>query len=206
MQALLAMAIHNAAKDFHNTLLAEMDSHGVVPDLNGGMTLYEPDTGSNAGPWAAAIKGHHMGSKVSWSNSNATMWAAAEGCFEAMKLFCAVIGPHSEAIKKTSASDVEFSGLIAMLLWCDHFKAGSDDAEKKRKGLIRAAAGARNPWAHNPQQEFTKEESDRHLEAFCALLRFEPHLASLPEARLTLEKVERIRDRDWRIDVKTPIA
>jgi serine/threonine protein kinase len=57
----------------------------------------------------------------------------------------------------------------------------------------------RNIWAHNSQQEFTKEESDRHLGAICALLEKEPLLAALPEARLTLEKLERIRDRDWRI-------
>jgi hypothetical protein len=174
-----------------------MGSHGITQDFNGGMTLYKkPEHAIRANLWAAAIKGHHMGSRIHWSNSNATMWGAAEGFFEVMKVFCASMGKNDEAIKKTSASDVDFSTLTAMLLWCDHFKADSDDAEKKRKGLIRAAAGARNPWAHNAALEFTKEESDRHLQALCALLEKEPLLATLPEVQVTLANVKQIRDRD----------
>ena len=117
------------------------------------------------------------------------MWGAAEGFFEVMKLFCAPMGKNDEAIKKTSASDVDFSSLTAMLQLCDHFKADSADAEKQRKGLIRAAAAARNPWAHNAALEFTKEEIDRHLQALCALLEKEPLLATLPGARVTLDSV-----------------
>jgi hypothetical protein len=195
MNKFLAGAIHTSAKEFHTALLAEMGSCGIAQDFNGGMTLYKPENAGTAALWAAAIKVHHMGSQVNWSNSNATMWGAAEGGFEVMKLFCASMGKNNEAIKKTSASDVDFSSLTAMLLWCDHFKADSDDAEKKRKGLIRAASAARNPWAHNAALEFTKEESDRHLEALCTLLEKEPLLRTLPEARVTLDNVRQIRDR-----------
>jgi hypothetical protein len=175
-----------------------------MQDLKVGMTLYDPwaENAGSAGLWAEVIKAHHMGSKINWPNSNATMWGGAEGFYEAIKLFCAPMGKHADAIKRTSAASVDFTSLTAMMQMCDHFKANnSEGAEKQRRQLLRAVAGVRSRWAHVAQQEITKEESDRHLGALCALLEREPHLASLPEARLTLEKVERIRNGDWRIAV-----
>jgi hypothetical protein len=196
----LAVALHDSAKNFHDLILADMSSCRIAQaDFNAGLTLYNPETGSNIDLWADTIKAHHMGGKVNWSNSDATKWRVPEGFFEVMKLFCAPMGKHEDAIKKTSASDVDFSSLTAMLQLCDHFKASNANAEKRRKGLIRAAAGARNPWAHNQRLEFTKEQSEQHLQAFCALLEQEPTLAKLPAAQEALKNIHHIRDRELTI-------
>jgi hypothetical protein len=159
--ALLAVVMHNAAIDFHASLLASMTNRG-----SGNKTLYIPGRGgSDEDEWATEIKRHHMGGKPSWTNSNASMWSSEAGFFEVMKLFCAPMGKHKQAIKKARAADVDFSSLTAMLLICDKFEAGTVPAEKQQKNLIRAAAAARNPWAYNQRLEFTKDEREKHLDS-----------------------------------------
>jgi hypothetical protein len=70
MHELMAVVIRTRRPGL-KILLAEMGSCGVAQDLNGSMTLYDPDTGSNADPWAEVIQAHQMGSTARWSNSNA---------------------------------------------------------------------------------------------------------------------------------------
>jgi hypothetical protein len=200
----LSRVVHSSAENFHRDLLAEVDSRGIAINvtLNGGLTLFKPETGtpSPLDQWADAIMAHHMGGMVTWSNSNAAMWGVPAGFFEVMKLFCASMGKHAQALKKTSAAHVDFSSLTAILQLCDHFKADNEAAEKQRKGLIRAAAGARNPWAHNQLLEFTKEESDQHLGAVCSLLENEPLLKTVPETKAIVERIQQIRDLKLTID------
>ena len=90
--------------------------------------------------WGALIKRHHKGNEPTWSNSDARKWCASGGFFEVVELFCAKMGPHKQAIQKEDAASVDFCSLMAMLLWCDQFKAKDEVA-------VRLIAGpSRRPW------------------------------------------------------------
>jgi hypothetical protein len=184
-------------------ILDDMAALGV-PKYTGETTLFDPALANTDAdqvllkPWAEAIKRHHMGTREPpWVNSNARKWCATGGFFEVMKLFCAKMLQHKDNIKKEGANDVDFCSLTAMLQLCDVFKAAMDADEARRVEVIRGVAGARNPWAHNQQQEFTEEEAKKHLDALCTFLEREPNIKDLPEAKVALRRVRAIQARDF---------
>jgi hypothetical protein len=131
---MLARFIHLFAISFHAQILAEGEAQGLVK-YTGGESLYrEQGSPDVLKAWGALIKRHHKGNEPTWSNSGARKWCASGGFFEVVEFFCAKMGPHKQAIQKEDAASVDFCSLMAMLLWCDQFKAKDEVAV----GLIAA--------------------------------------------------------------------
>ena len=111
--------------------------------------------------WACELQTFHRGDKPHWKQSDPSKWADPNlGPWEIAKLYIPELSPGSII---NGADDMDITGILNLMYWCNKFKILQTQVEKTRK--------ARNTkWAHVPKLELTDEERKAVLHAVEELL------------------------------------
>lgn len=111
--------------------------------------------------WACELQTFHRGDKPHWKQSDPSKWADPNlGPWEIAKLYIPELSPGSII---NGADDMDITGILNLMYWCDKFKILQTRVEETRK--------ARNAkWAHVPKLELTDEEREAVLDAVEELL------------------------------------
>ena len=111
--------------------------------------------------WACELQFFHHRNKPHWKQSDPSKWADPDlGPWEIAKLYIPELSPGSII---NGADDMDITGILNLMYWCNKFKILQTQVEKTRK--------ARNTkWAHVPKLELTDEERKAVLHAVEELL------------------------------------
>jgi len=133
--------------------------------------------------WANTLQGHHQKNKPNWKQSDSTKWLDPhEGPWEITKLFLSDLGGHAVI---TSAEDMDITGILNLMFWCDHFTIPQP--------LIEDVRDTRNnKWAHVPKLELSDAEKTTAFGATENLLK-DPHLAHDPDAQNALREIQTLK-------------
>ena len=111
--------------------------------------------------WACELQFFHHRNKPHWKQSDPSKWADPDlGPWEIAKLHIPELSPGSII---NGADDMDITGILNLMYWCNKFKILQTRVEETRK--------ARNTkWAHVPKLELTDEERKAVLDAVEKLL------------------------------------
>lgn len=128
--------------------------------------------------WAQILQAAHLGNKPNWKQSDSAKWLDSNiGSWEIAKLYIPDIGAHTIE----SVEDMEITGILNLMFWCDHFSV--------ERRLINDVRDTRNTkWAHLPKSELSEAEKRAGFETIEKLLQ-DPVLAGDPDAQGTLQDV-----------------
>ena len=142
----LETIIQNAADKYHTSLLATLPN--------------------NVPAWKSHLENDHRSTnkrKISWSNSDNTLWLTVGASWEIAKIFMAPLGPRK--IDVVNAKTTDISGLLNVLEWSPRGKNGMFNTGVDLS-KIAAARSARNLWAHAPSLHVS--DADK-VDAFASL-------------------------------------
>ena len=132
--------------------------------------------------WAKILQGHHRG-MPKWKQSDSTKWTdSIQGPWEIAKLFIPDVGGRVI----TSAKDMDLTGILNLLYWCNHFllipQPLIDDLREIRN----------NKWGHVTKLELTDDEKATAFGAMEALLQH-PSLAHDRDAQNALHEIQMLK-------------
>ena len=106
--------------------------------------------------WAQILQGVHIGNKPNWKQSDSTKWMdPRNGQWEIAKLFLPDAGGHTVI---ESAEDLDITGILNLLYWCNHFTV--------ERPLIESVRQTRNTkWGHVLKSELSEAEKRAAFEA-----------------------------------------
>ena len=128
--------------------------------------------------WAQILQAAHLGNKPNWKQSDSAKWLDPNiGPWEIAKLYIPNIGAHTVE----RVEDMEITGILNLLFWCDYFSV--------ERRLINDVRDTRNTkWAHLPKLELLEAEKRAGFETIEKLLQ-DPVLAGDPDAQGALQDV-----------------
>ena len=129
--------------------------------------------------WAQILEGVHIGNKPNWKQSDSTKWMDPEnGQWEIAKLFRPDAGGHTVI---ESAEDLDISGILNIMYWCNHFTV--------QRPLIESVRQIRNTkWGHIPKSELSEAEKCAAFETIEGLLQ-DPVFVGDPHAQDALRDI-----------------
>ena len=103
----------------------------------------------NTCAWAQILQGVHILKKPNWKQSDSSKWIdPSKGKWEIAKLFLPDIGVNTVM---ESAEDLDITGILNLLYWCNHFLV--------QRALIEGVRETRNTkWVHVPKLELNDKE------------------------------------------------
>ena len=130
--------------------------------------------------WANILRGHHHRNEPNWKQSVSTKWSdPIQGPWEIAKLFIPDVGGRVI----TSAEDMDVTGILNLMYWCDHFRPIS-------QALIKDLRDVRNlTLGHATKVELTDVEKATAFAAMEALLQ-DPKLAHDRDAQKALHEIQ----------------
>ena len=130
--------------------------------------------------WANILQGHHHRKEPNWKQSDSTKWTdPIQGPWEMVKLFIPNVGGRVI----TSAEDMDVTGILNLMYWCDHFLPIS-------QALIKDLRDVRNlTLGHATKLELTDVEKATAFGAMEALLQ-DPKLAHDWDAQKALHEIQ----------------
>ena len=130
--------------------------------------------------WANILQGHHHRKEPNWKQSDSTKWTdPIQGPWEMAKLFIPNVGGRVI----TSAEDMDVTGILNLMYWCDHFRPIS-------QALIKDLRDVRNlTLGHGNKLELTDVEKATAFGAMEALLQ-DPKLAHDRDAQKALHEIQ----------------
>ena len=130
--------------------------------------------------WAKILEGSHHRNKPIWKQSDSTKWTdPIQGPWEIAKLFIPDVGGRVI----TSAEDMDVTGILNLMYWCDHFRPIS-------QALIKDLRDVRNlTLGHATKVELTDVEKATAFGAMEALLQ-DPKLAHDRDAQKALHEIQ----------------
>ena len=130
--------------------------------------------------WANILRGHHHRNEPNWKQSVSTKWTdPIQGPWEIAKLFIPDVGGRVI----TSAEDMDVTGILNLMYWCDHFRPIS-------QALIKDLRDVRNlTLGHATKVELTDVEKATAFGAMEALLQ-DPKLAHDRDAQKALHEIQ----------------
>ena len=133
--------------------------------------------------WANVLQRHHHKGRPIWEQSDSTKWTdPIQGPWEIAKLFLPNLGGHVI----TSAEDMDVTGILNLMDWCDHFRTIP-------RTLIEEVRDIRNhKWVHVPKLELTEVDK---ANAFAIIESFlqAPYLAHDQEAQQALREIQTLK-------------
>ncbi|XP_068750560.1 uncharacterized protein [Montipora capricornis] len=129
--------------------------------------------------WAKILQAVHLGNRPNWKQSDSTKWLDPNiGPWEIAKLFLPDIGAHTIM---ESVEDMEITGILNLMLWCNHFNV--------QRPLIKDVRDIRNTkWAHVPKLELSEAEKKAAFETIEKLLQ-DPELAGDAGAQRAIQDI-----------------
>ena len=133
--------------------------------------------------WANFLQGHHHRNITNWKQSDSTKWTdPIQGPWEIAKLFLPDLGGHAVM----SAEDMDLTGILNLMYWCDHFRPIPQP-------LIKDLRDIRNRvWGHVTKLELTNAEKATAFGAIEALLQH-PSLAHDRDAQKALHEIQLLK-------------
>ena len=132
--------------------------------------------------WAKILQGHHR-SKPNWKQSDSTKWTdPIQGPWEVAKLFIPDVGGRVI----TSAEDMDLTGILNLLYWCNHFLLIPQSLIDNLREIRN------NKWGHVTKLELTKAEKATAFAAMEALLQ-DPKLAHDRDAQKALHEIQTLK-------------
>ena len=133
--------------------------------------------------WANILQAHHNRNKPNWKQSDPAKWMDPNlGPWEIAKLFLPDLGGHAD-IK--SADDMDITGILNLLYWCNHFTIHQPLIDEVRK--IR-----NNNWVHVPCLELTDADKKVAFDAIENLLQ-DPNIVHDPDAQQALKEIGNLK-------------
>ena len=133
--------------------------------------------------WANVLQRHHHKPRPNWKQSDSTKWTdPVQGPWEIAKLFLPDLGGHVI----TSAEDMDVTGILNLMDWCDHFRPIPQASIKDIRDIRN------QKWAHVPKLELS--EADK-VNAFASIenLLQDPYLAHDPDAQKALRDMQTLK-------------
>ena len=130
--------------------------------------------------WANILRGHHHRNEPNWKQSDSTKWTdPIQGPWEIAKLFIPDVGGRVI----TSAEDMDLTGILNLMCWCDHFRPIP-------QALIKDLRDIRNnKWGHVTKLELSNAEKAAAFSAMEALLQ-DPKLTHDRDAKKALHEIQ----------------
>ena len=130
--------------------------------------------------WANILRGHHHRNEPNWKQSDSTKWTdPIQGPWEIAKLFIPDVGGRVI----TSAMDMDLTGILNLMYWCDHFRPIPQPLIKDLRDIRN------NKWGHVTKLELTNAEKATAFGAMEALLQ-DPKLAHDLDAQKALHEIQ----------------
>ena len=128
--------------------------------------------------WAQILQAAHLGNKPNWKQSDSAKWLDPNiGPWEIAKLYI----PDIRAQPIESVEDMEITGILNLMFWCDHLNV--------ERRLIDDVRDTRNKkFAHLTKSELSEAEKRAGFETIEKLLH-DPVLAGDPDAQGALQDV-----------------
>ena len=133
--------------------------------------------------WANILQRYHNGNRPNWKQSDSTKWTDPNmGPWEITKLFLPDLGGQLLA----SEQDMDVTGILNLMYWCDHFRPIS-------QALIKDVRDIRNQkWAHVKKLELTEADKATSFAKIENLLQ-DPHLTHDLGAQKALREIQTLK-------------
>ena len=133
--------------------------------------------------WANVLQRHHHKGRPIWEQSDSTKWTdPIQGPWEIAKLFLPNLGGHVI----TSAEDMDVTGILNLMDWCDHFRPIPQASIKDIRDIRN------QKWAHVPKLELS-EADKAHAFASIENLLQDPYLAHDPDTQKALRDMQTLK-------------
>ena len=178
--------VNRETQSFHNNVTAAVAAWpGARPCTCVYVARRKPNQFHDMGTcvWANILQGHHHAKRPNWKQSDSTKWMDPNlGPWEIAKLFLPDLGGHAVI---NSAEDMDITGIMNLLYWCDHFTIPQP--------LIKDVRETRNnKWVHVPKLELTNADKTNAFGAIEKLLK-DPQLAGDPDAQNALKEIVNLK-------------
>ena len=133
--------------------------------------------------WANVLQRHHHKGRPNWKQSDSSKWTdPIQGPWEIAKLFLPDLGGHVI----TSAEDMDVTGILNLMDWCDYFRPIP-------QALIKDIRDIRNQkWAHVTKMELTEANKANAFASIENLLQ-DPYLAHDPDVKKALREMQTLK-------------
>ena len=133
--------------------------------------------------WANVLQRHHHKGRPIWEQSDSAMWTdPIQGPWEIAKLFLPNLGGHVI----TSAEDMDVTGILNLMDWCDHFRPIPQASIKDIRDIRN------RKWAHVPKLELSEADKANAFASIENLLQ-NPYLAHDPDAQKALRDMQTLK-------------
>ena len=133
--------------------------------------------------WANVLQRHHHKGRPIWEQSDSTKWTdPIQGPWEIAKLFLPNLGGHVI----TSAEDMDVTGILNLMDWCDHFRPIPQASIKDIRDIRN------QKWAHVPKMELTEADKANAFASIENLLQ-DPYLAHDPNVKKALREMQTLK-------------
>ena len=178
--------VNRETQSFHNNVTAAVAAWpGAVPCTCVYVARRKPNQFHDMGTcvWANILQGHHHANRPNWKQSDSTKWMDPNlGPWEIAKLFLPDLGGHAVI---NSAEDMDITGIMNLLYWCDHFTIPQP--------LIKDVRETRNnKWVHVPKLELTNADKTNAFGAIEKLLQV-AQLAGDSDAQNALKEIVNLK-------------
>ena len=133
--------------------------------------------------WANVLQRHHHKGRPIWEQSDSTKWTdPIQGPWEIAKLFLPNLGGHVII----SAEDLDVSGILNLMDWCNHFRPIPQASIKDIRDIRN------QKWAHVPKLELSEADKANAFASIENLLQ-DPYLAHDPDAQKALRDMQTLK-------------
>ena len=133
--------------------------------------------------WANVLQRHHHKGRPNWKQSDCTKWTdPIQGPWEIAKLFLPDLGAHVIV----SAEDMDVTGILNLMDWCDHFRPIPQASIKDIRDIRN------QKWAHVPKMELTEADKANAFASIENLLQ-DPYLAHDPNVKKALREMQTLK-------------
>ena len=133
--------------------------------------------------WANVLQRHHHKGRPNWKQSDSTKCTdPIQGPWEIAKLFLPDLGGHVIV----SAEDMDVTGILNLMDWCDHFRPIPQASIKDIRDIRN------QKWAHVPKLELTEADKANAFSSIGNLLQ-DPYLAHDPHVKKAQREMQTLK-------------